>query len=389
MSRLCFCIFGIFFLGTAKAASISEPTKDLNGYVVESHDVTTSDGYILGLRRIPYARNVTSETADPKRPVVFLMHGFGGQWMNYLGPLAPELSMGYNLVDAGFDVWIGNARGNIFSRRHISLNPDDPVQKFKFWDFSWAEIGLYDLPAMIDYALQHTGNKQLYYIGGSQGGTTFLVMSSRKPEYNAKIAYAHLLAGVGYQKHFPNKQLTSIASASDIFMGITNALGQVELTEEFLKLLTPGNGTGILFGGPSDDPNNTQVVNNKEGAELYGGTSFKALYHYCQNVRDKLFRSFQYDALTNVAKYGSINAPLYDLSKITSSVTMHYGPADEVLSELDVLAMVKDMPNTVPRKVASPTFGHSDYLLSKDAKHLVTDFIIQSIKDVHAKKLLV
>jgi len=43
------------------------------GYPLEIHHVTTKDGYILELHRIPYGRK--SEPAENK-PVVFLQHGF-------------------------------------------------------------------------------------------------------------------------------------------------------------------------------------------------------------------------------------------------------------------------------------------------------------------------
>lgn len=67
--------------------------------------------------------------------------------------------------------------------------------------FSWHEMGIYDLPAMIDYILYKTGQKQLFYIGFSQGTTQFWVLMSLKPEYNRKIKLMSALAPVAYTGH--------------------------------------------------------------------------------------------------------------------------------------------------------------------------------------------
>jgi lysosomal acid lipase/cholesteryl ester hydrolase len=72
--------------------------------------------------------------------------------------------LGYVLSDEGFDVWLGNTRGSRYSLAHTFLNNN---QK-EFWDFSWHEVGYYDLPTMIDYILQTTQQKQLNYVGYSE-----------------------------------------------------------------------------------------------------------------------------------------------------------------------------------------------------------------------------
>lgn len=51
----------------------------------------------------------------------------------------------------------------------------------------WDEMGIIDLPTMIDYTLQYTGQPDLYYVGFSMGTTTYYAMLSEKPEYNDKV----------------------------------------------------------------------------------------------------------------------------------------------------------------------------------------------------------
>jgi len=63
---------------------------------------------------------------------------------------------------------------------------------------SWHEMGTYDLPAMIDYILNHTGQHDLHYVGVSMGATMFFALTSMKPEYNEKIRLMVALAPVTF-----------------------------------------------------------------------------------------------------------------------------------------------------------------------------------------------
>jgi hypothetical protein len=75
-----------------------------------------------------------------------------------------KILKGYILSDAGYDVWLGNARGNRYSKAHKTLSSDQQ----EFWNFSWQEIGEIDLPTVIDYILKLTIQTKLQYIGHSQ-----------------------------------------------------------------------------------------------------------------------------------------------------------------------------------------------------------------------------
>jgi len=159
-----------------------------HGYPAESHFAETPDGYVLNLFRIPHSPRLNNAGESP-RPVVLIMHGLFSCSDCFLLN-GPEDALPFNYADAGYDVWLGNARGNIYSRNNTRLDVRHPY----FWKFSWHEIGAIDLPATIDYILDLTGQQALHYVGHSQGCTAFFVMGSYRPEYNAKIKTAHMLA---------------------------------------------------------------------------------------------------------------------------------------------------------------------------------------------------
>jgi len=63
---------------------------------------------------------------------------------------------------------------------------------------SWHEMGIYDVPAMIDYILAFTNHTQVTYIGHSMGATMFFVAMSLRPEYNEKVDTMYALAPVAF-----------------------------------------------------------------------------------------------------------------------------------------------------------------------------------------------
>mmetsp|Transcript_25400 Transcript_25400/g.17942 ORF Transcript_25400/g.17942 Transcript_25400/m.17942 type:complete len:92 (-) Transcript_25400:737-1012(-) len=73
------------------------------------------------------------------------------------------LAPGFILANDGFDVWMGNNRGNKYARGHTTLDNNST----EYWTFSQEEMGLYDDPALIDFVLGKTGQSQLTYIGHS------------------------------------------------------------------------------------------------------------------------------------------------------------------------------------------------------------------------------
>ena len=80
----------------------------------------------------------------------------------------------FRLAEQGYDVWLGNFRGNhesrftihsktsvaiVFPREHKTLNPDTDNE---FWQFSQDEMSKYDLPSQLNYVLQSTEKEKVF-----------------------------------------------------------------------------------------------------------------------------------------------------------------------------------------------------------------------------------
>lgn len=98
------------------------------GYECETHEIQTEDGYIISVHRIP--RGVR-DTRNKSRLPVLLMPALFSSSANFL-LIGADKGLAFVLADHGYDVWIGNARGSTYGRRHANLDPDRDKE---FWDF--------------------------------------------------------------------------------------------------------------------------------------------------------------------------------------------------------------------------------------------------------------
>jgi len=63
---------------------------------------------------------------------------------------------------AGYDVWLGNTRGNKYSQGHAGY-----VSNYDKWNYDFEEMGDSDITTEIDYVLKVTGQKKVAYVGHS------------------------------------------------------------------------------------------------------------------------------------------------------------------------------------------------------------------------------
>ena len=162
----------------------------LRGFGCEEHFVTTDDGFILGVFHLtPAGWKRSSSDLPNSRPAVLMMHGLLDCSFTWVNNFANQ-SLAFMLVTAGYDVWLGNVRGNTYSRNHTHLRPN---QK-EFWWWTFDEFARYDLNATTAYVLKQTGQQQLSYVGHSQGTTIMFAALSTYPDIASRV---RLFAALG------------------------------------------------------------------------------------------------------------------------------------------------------------------------------------------------
>ncbi|KAL0822552.1 hypothetical protein ABMA28_004596 [Loxostege sticticalis] len=365
-------------------------------YPLEVHSVTTPDGYILEMHRIPHGRD--RNNVPGPRPAVFLMHGLLSSSADWV-VTGPGCAFAYLLAEQGFDVWMGNARGNYYSRRHVRLNPD-AILSTAFWQFSWDEIGNIDLPTMIDYALARSGRERLHYVGHSQGTTSFFVMASLNPDFNRKIISMHAFAPVAYMAHNQSRLLNWIAGyANDIefalsligvgeFMPNNNVMtwaGQALCMDE-VRLQPMCSNIIFLLGGWNECQHNATLLPLKLG-HAPAGAAARQFVHYGQGIVDKEFRRFDHgSALANRRAYGSRTPPRYPLHQITAPVFLHYSDSDPLAHVNDVDRLFRELGRPIGKfRIPMATFSHMDFIWGINAQDLLFNRAINLMKsmDIH------
>lgn len=354
-----------------------------NGYPLETHSVVTEDGYIVNLFRIPR-----------KGPPVLLVHGIGDSSDSWL-VLGATNSLAFNLYDVSFDVWLYNARGNKYSKRHTRSLP-----RKQYWNFSYEEMGSQDLPATIDYILLNTSQSKLSYVGFSQGTTIFFVMASMRPEYNEKINHAVLLAPVAWVSHikYPFKDI------------LTQNLKQLAVLADRLGVyeVFPNNPLLNLYhANVCNETSPARVLCDKEFYISYGlrdlnnllpskipviashipaGTSTKTFVHYMQGYASKEFQRYSYYGLEeNNMVYGSSKPPVYNISSVSAPISLFVSESDWYSQIEDVKTLKSKLPNVMNYILLNQTleFTHLEYIYGARVKRLINDPVVSLLMYVN------
>jgi len=344
------------------------------GYKPESHQVVTEDGYILTMHRLPYGKSGPSSTGGAPRPVIFLQHGLEGDSSNWITNL-PWEAAGFLFADAGFDVWMGNFRGNTYSKEHVSLDPS----KDPFWAFSFDEMAAYDLPIMIDTVLNHTGQSQVYYIGHSMGTMTMFAKLSLDQVFASKIRKYFALAPVATVTHMGGmlSYLAPYTNDLEFLLKLIGGYGEFLPSNELMHLVAKymcgswitnplcSDLIFLIFGTDSNQLNTTRVP--VYVAHTPAGTSTQNVVHFGQVQNAGKFLMYDYGSpQQNFQHYKQDKPPVYDLTKVTVPVYIYRSDADFMADPQDVDYLETQLPN-IKQSIHLDGFNHMDFVWGLNA----------------------
>ncbi|KAL2769606.1 lipase member N precursor, partial [Daubentonia madagascariensis] len=353
-----------------------------NGYPSEEYEVTTADGYILLVNRIPYGQRHAGSTGP--RPIVYMQHALFADNAYWLENYANG-SLGFLLADAGYDVWMGNSRGNTWSRRHKTLLETED----KFWAFSFDEMAKYDLPGIIDFIVNKTGQEKLYFIGHSLGTTIGFVAFSTMPELAQRIKMNFALGPVISFKYptgiftsfflLPNFMIKAFFGTKGFFL--EDKKGKIPSTKicnnkilwvicsEFMSLWAGYNKKNMNMSRMdvymSHAPSGSSIQNILHIKQLYGSDEFRA-YDWGSEAK-------------NMHHYNQSHPPLYDLSAMKVPTAIWTGGRDVLVTPQDVARILPQIRNLRYFKLL-PDWNHFDFVWGLDAPRRMYSEIIALMK---------
>uniref|UniRef100_A0A6M2CH00 Lipase n=1 Tax=Rhipicephalus microplus TaxID=6941 RepID=A0A6M2CH00_RHIMP len=356
------------------------------GYHCETRKATTEDGYVVEIDRVrenAKAAACDRETCDNPVLLVPGMLDDSASW--FLNQ--PSQSAGFMLADKGYDVWTMNTREITNRCEHKELSHSDP----RYWEWSFNEIGKFDVAAAIDLVLTTTGASTLVILAFSQGFTSSLVLLSTKPEYNAKV---DLLMGYGPVANVSHTgyPLSALLFFSDLIFPVIDPFGKrgyfsftgaAEATGKPLcSILDGGICSATLFIALAATPEQVNKTRTPVYmAHTYQATSIKNLHHLVQVAKSKRFAMYDNGKVDNLLKYGKTEPPEYPLERISVPAALFSAVRDKIANPVDVADLVRALDAGVVLNYVLPmrNFHHDDFILSCKAAHVLHDVMIATL----------
>ncbi|KAL7621352.1 cholesterol esterase [Parahypoxylon ruwenzoriense] len=357
------------------------------GYTAEEHVVQTKDGYLLGIHRLAWRRGeedmkINDGPTSIKKPIVYLHHGLLMNSEVWVCLTDAQRCLPFVLVDRGFDIWLGNNRGNKYSKKSINC----PPTSIQFWDFSIDQFAIHDIPDSINYILETTKQASLSYIGFSQGTAQAFASLAVHPRLNEQvnvfIALAPAMSPAGLNNGIVDALVKASPQVLFLLFGRRSILSSATMWQSilyppiFINLIDMG--MSFLFGWKTKNISFSQKL--AAYPHLYSFTSTKSVVHWFQIIRNKSFQMYDDDvqtplSLNTSSKYTKVAK--YPTRNIRTPIVLVYGGSDSLI---DIKVMLRELPNrTVATEI--PHYEHLDFLWARDADTQVFKHVFDALEN--------
>jgi len=270
----------------------------------------------------------------------------------------------------------------------VTLSPEDEP----YWEYSWDEMGRYDIPANIDYILETTGEEKLIYVGHSLGCTLFYIAMIEHPHLNDKIENMISLAPTTSVASLNNylRYMAPILTPMELFLRWTGTRAYYDYqstTHQALTYLARNYRMAsvvcglLLFNIYGHSTTYDQTAIDTLVGHYPSGGSVKTIVHFLQNYNSgDSFHRYDFGQSGNVQRYGTAEAPQYNLSLVQAPVNIFWAENDPLVSPKDVAWLASRLGNVKTSfRVADATFSHGDFIWSTAANQLVYDHVLALI----------
>lgn len=345
-----------------------------HGYPIQTHTTVTEDGFHLTMFRLQKGPNFVSG-----KPVAFIQHGFTQSsegWM--INDFKNSLPV--KLIEAGFDLWLGNNRGTKYSQ----VSDKWTMAEKQYWEFSFQQMGAYDAPAQLGYVIKTTRQPQLTYIGHSQGTSQmFAALSDPKTHQwmNQHVKHFVALAPICYMTNFDQNLIKDLAYFREGVVDLLKSLKKYAIEKNncspseanivfYESICRTGENTLCNLPYKLTDkypqfvnlPLTGYFVNSKPQA-----FALQVMDHFAQLINQKSprFVKFNWGVERNLQEYGQTTAPEYNLGNIKTRVTALVGTGDPFATVADVRNLQKAVPQMQVQTLEG--WGHTAFMLGSQS----------------------
>eukprot|EP01112_Ceratiomyxa_fruticulosa_P008441 TRINITY_DN2189_c0_g2_i1.p1 TRINITY_DN2189_c0_g2~~TRINITY_DN2189_c0_g2_i1.p1 ORF type:complete len:757 (-),score=148.47 TRINITY_DN2189_c0_g2_i1:227-2497(-) len=341
------------------------------GYPYQNHTVTTDDGYILSLERIPNPGS---------KDVVYFQHGIFDNSFAWVANGSTG-SLAFRAWEQGYDVWLGNFRGN-GEKKHVK--PD--LSPKEYWNFSINEHAFKDIPAFVKhiYETKHrelkiTQNNEkietneneikedsdddslskdirISAVSHSMGAaaTLMYIVYSRMNGGDHRLQQAILLSPAGY--HYKAPYICDVLGpVINLYIRLVPSFYVFRFPSESIRVLTAKTMHSLIHNPVTKDLVVYLISNLLLGGEpsihpvaripnlaynTFSGTSVKIYKHFWQLYKRGRFEGYDYGSeKENMEKYGTKTPPdfmeHYDLIDIPIYFVM--GLRDNLIAPQNIM----------------------------------------------------